>query len=155
MIKRVLVPVDFSDTSMQALDYAIEFSKPFKAELVVVSVVEPIYFTAPGDLAAPAVNAGMLMDEQLRIAREQLGRLAASLKKRRIKARTILQTGTAHQLIADTAKRTKADLIIMATHGRTGLSHVFLGSVAERVVRHAHCPVLTVRGGKRRKGTKR
>ncbi|HVN85310.1 MAG TPA: universal stress protein [Candidatus Binatia bacterium] len=151
MIKRILVPVDFSQTSLQALDYAIEFGKPFKPEIVVVFVVEPIYFTAPTDLYAPAANVGMLIEEQRRIGREQLAGLAADLKKRRVNARTILQTGTAHQVITDTAKRLKADLIIMATHGRTGLSHAFLGSVAERVVRHAQCPVLTVRGTKRRR----
>ena len=155
MIKRILVPVDFSNTSLQALDYAVEFGKPFRAEIVVLFVVEPIYFTAPADLYAPTANTGILLDEQRRIGREQLARLAADLKKRRVDARTILQTGTAHQTITDLAKRLKADLIIMATHGRTGLSHVVLGSVAERVVRHAHCPVLTVRGAKRRKAAKR
>ena len=149
MIKRILVPVDFSDTSLQALEYAIEFGKPLKAEIVVVFVVEPVYFTAPTELYAPAANVGMLLDEQRRIGREQLTRLAAGLQKRRINARTVLQTGTAYQVITDTAKRLKVDLIVMATHGRTGLSHVLLGSVAERVVRTAQCPVLTVRGGKR------
>ena len=155
MIKRIVVPVDFSNTSLQALDYAVEFGKPFKPEIVVVFVVEPIYFTAPADMYAPTANTGMLLDEQRKIAREQLARLAAGLKKRHVNARTILQTGTAHQVITDTARRLKADLIVMATHGRTGLSHVVLGSVAERVVRHAQCPVLTVRGGKRRKAAKR
>jgi universal stress protein A len=155
MIKRILVPVDFSDTSLQALDYAIEFGKPFKPEIVVVFVVEPIYFTAPTDLYAPTANVGMLLDEQRRIGREQLARLGADLKKRRVEARTVLQTGTAFQVITDTAKRLKADLIVMATHGRTGLSHVLLGSVAERVVRTAQCPVLTVRGGKRSAGKRK
>jgi len=151
MIKRIVVPVDFSNTSLQALDYAVDFGRPFKAEIVVVHVIEPIYFTSPTDMYVPSFNTGMLLDEQRRIGREQLASLAADLKKRRINARTILQTGSAHQVITDTAKRVKADLIVMATHGRTGLSHVVLGSVAERVVRHAECPVLTVRGSKRRK----
>lgn len=154
-LKRILVPVDFSDTSLQALDYAIEFGKPFKAEFIVVFVVEPVYYATPADLYGPVAGLNVLIDEQRRIGREQLTRLAADLKKRRIVARTILQTGTAYQIIVDTAKRLKADLIVMATHGRSGLSHVLLGSVAERVVRSAACPVLTVRGANKKVRSRR
>jgi nucleotide-binding universal stress UspA family protein len=146
MIKRILVPVDFSDVSLEAVDYAAEFGKPFRAELIVLFVVEPIHFATPADLYGPAANMSMLIEEQRRAAREQLERLSAGLKKRRIKHRALLQTGTAYQGIVDTAKRQKVDLIIMTTHGRTGLSHLVLGSVAERVVRTAACPVLTLRG---------
>ncbi|MBI4517411.1 MAG: universal stress protein [Deltaproteobacteria bacterium] len=158
MIKRILVPVDFSDTALQALDYAIEFGKPFRPELVVLFVVEPVYYATPADLYGPAANLSMLLDEQRRIGKEQLLRLAAELEKRGVNARTVLQTGTPFQVIVDTAERLKADLIVMATHGRTGLSHVLLGSVAERVVRSAACPVVTVRGykpAKRKPRTKR
>jgi len=148
MITRILVPVDFSDPSLQALDYAIEFGRPFKPELVVLHVLEPIYYPGPGDMYGPGYDMGLVYREIERAAREQLSRVAATLQKKRLTVRTLLRVGTAYHLIVETAKRLKADLIIMSTHGRTGLSHVLMGSVAERVVRTATCPVLTVRGRK-------
>lgn len=149
-IKRILVPVDFSATSMQALDYAIEFAKPFAAELVVLSAIEPFYSAMPADLYGPAANSAMLLDSQRQAAREEMSRLEATLGRRRVNFRTIVQIGVPYQVIVDEAKRRKADLIVMSTHGRTGFSHALLGSVAEKVVRTAECPVLTIRGAKRR-----
>jgi universal stress protein A len=154
-IKRILVPIDFSEASLQALDYAIDFGKPLAPEFVVLFVVEPLYYATPADLYGPAANLSMLLEEQRRIGREQLGRLAADLQKRRLRARTLLQMGVPYQVIVDTAKKMKADLIVMATHGRTGLSHMLMGSVAEKVVRSAACPVLTVRGHKGSRSTSR
>jgi nucleotide-binding universal stress UspA family protein len=151
MIKRILVPVDFSEVSLQAIEYAIGFGKPFGAELMVLFVIEPIQFATPADLYGPAANMSLLVEEQRRSAREQLKSLSVRLDKRCVKHRALLQTGTAYQAIVDTAKRTKADVIIMTTHGRTGLSHLVLGSVAERVVRSAACPVLTLRGAAQKK----
>jgi nucleotide-binding universal stress UspA family protein len=144
-IKRILVPVDFSDDSLKALDYAVQFSAPFKAELVLLYVVEPVYYATPVDMYATSPNLALLLDEQRKSGKAQLARLEAKLIKAKRKARAVLKTGSPAQVIADAAKRLKADMIIMATHGRTGLSHVLLGSVAERVVRTAGCPVLTVR----------
>ena len=148
MIRRILVPVDFSDPSLQALDYAIEFGRRFKPELVVLHVLEPIYYPGPPDMYGPGYDMGLVYRELERAAREQLSRVAAPLQKKRLTVRTLLCVGTASHAIVDTAKRLRADLIIMSTHGRTGLSHVLMGSVAERVVRIATCPVLTVRGQK-------
>lgn len=150
MIKRILVPVDFSDPSLQALDYAIELGQPFKPEFIVLHVVET-YFPLAGDMYSPGYDVGLMYQELERAGREQLSRLAAKLQKQRLAVRTLLSVGSAHRVIVETAKKLKADLIIMSTHGRTGLSHVFMGSVAERVVRSAVCPVLTVRGGKPRR----
>ena len=153
MITRILVPVDFSDPSLQALDYAIEFGRPFKPEFVVLHVLEPIYYPGPGDMYGPGYDMGVVYRELERAARQQLSRVAATLQKKRLTVRTLLRVGTAYHAIVETAKRIKADLIIMSTHGRTGFSHVLMGSVAERVVRSATCPVVTVRGrplGRRR-----
>src|SRR5262249_7345095 len=113
---------------------------------------EPIAYAMP-DFAGGAAVIGGLLDQQQRSARTQLRRLEERYAKRRITLRALLQTGSGHPAIADTAKQTKADLIVMATHGRTGLSHLLLGSVAERVVRAATCPVLTLHPGRGRRRT--
>jgi nucleotide-binding universal stress UspA family protein len=145
-IKRILVPLDFSPPSLKALDYAADFAKPLGAELCALFVIEPIYYAVP-DLAGAAAGAvGGLLEEQRKSAKQQLERLQARYARRQVKLRTLLQTGTPYQAITDAAKSLKADIIIMSTHGRTGVSHLLLGSVAERVVRSAACPVLTIRG---------
>jgi universal stress protein A len=144
-IKRILVPVDFSSPSMHALDYAIDVARSLAAEVVVLFAVEPIYSITPGDLYAPASELSALMQEQRRQGRDQLAKIEARLKKRRAKLRTVLADGLAYQVIVSVAEKLKTDLIVMATHGRTGLSHLFIGSVAEKVVRSAGCPVLTIR----------
>lgn len=154
-IKRILVPTDFSNGSLQALEYAIDLAQSCKAELIVLFVVEPVYYATPADLYGASANLTMLLEEQQRIGREQLARLGKRLSQRRVRFRTLLETGTPHQRITGTAAKLKADLIVMATHGRTGLSHVLLGSVAEKVVRTAACPVLTLRGRRAMRRTRR
>ena len=146
-IKVILVPIDFSSTSLDALESAVDFAKSFKAGLTVLFVIEPIYYAVPDFVGAPAAM-GSLIEEQIRTGREQLLALQRRYAKRRVKLRTLMRTGTPYQEIVNTAKSLKADLVVMATHGRTGVTHLLLGSVAERVVRSAHCPVLTLRGGK-------
>jgi universal stress protein A len=145
MIKRILVPVDFSTPSLRALDYAVDFGKRLHADLVVVHVVEPIYFAGPADLSGAAYDLGLVLQELERVGREQLARLEAKLARRRVRVSTVLHVGTAPAMIIETARAVKADLIVMSTHGRTGLAHMLMGSVAEKVVRIAECPVLTVR----------
>jgi nucleotide-binding universal stress UspA family protein len=154
MITRILVPLDFSHPSLQALDYASALAGRLKAELVVLHALEPIYYPTAGDMYGPTYNMDFVYRELERAAGEQLSRVAATLRKKRLAVRTLLRVGTAPDTIVESAKRLKADLIIMSTHGRTGFSHVLMGSVAERVVRSATCPVLTVRarnlGGRRK-----
>lgn len=154
VIKRILVPVDFSDPSLRALDYAIEFSRQRKSQLIVLHVVEPVYYPMAGEMYGVGLDLGNVYEEIERAARAQLSRLAGTLRARRVAVRTLLSLGTAHQVIVESAKKLKADLIIMSTHGRTGLSHVLMGSVAERVVRTAACPVLTVPGRTSGKATR-
>jgi nucleotide-binding universal stress UspA family protein len=154
-IKRILVPIDFSANSLGALEYAIEFAKSSKADLAVLFVVEPLYYTVPDFTGGASAALGGLLDEQLRNARAQLRRLERRYSRRRVRLRTVLQSGTPAHAIAETARQMQADLIIMATHGRTGVAHLLLGSVAERVVRAAACPVLTLHPGKRRRSIRR
>lgn len=147
VIKNILVPLDFSDPSMRALDYATELAKPFGATLTVLHVLEPIAYASPADLyAGVAAQLGDLITEQRRSARERMAELQAKMAKRGFELRTVIREGIAHQEIVETAARLKSDLILLTTHGRTGLSHLLMGSVAERVVRAAPCAVLSLRG---------
>lgn len=135
-IRRILVPVDFSQPSLAGLDYAIELSQSLGASLVALFVAEPLYYG--GDI-------GLLLEEYQRYGREELTRLQSRLKKSGVDCETLLRTGKAYQVICEEAEREHADLIVMSTHGRSGLSHLLLGSVAEKVVRSASRPVLTIR----------
>jgi nucleotide-binding universal stress UspA family protein len=145
LVKRILVPVDFSKDSLNAVTYAAEFAQPFGAELLLLYVVEPIYYATPTDPYAVNANVAVLIEEQRRLGEQQLARIGADLEKKGQRFRALIKSGSPPQQITDTAKRQRANLIIMATHGRTGLAHMFMGSVAEKVVRTAACPVLTVR----------
>jgi universal stress protein A len=156
-IKHILVPVDFSKDSLRALAYASNFAKLFDSDLAILHVIEPIYYATGADMYVTSPNVTLLLDEQRRISARQLARLEADLKKKGRRVRTVLKAGSPAQVIIATAKRARAELIIMATHGRTGLAHMLMGSVAEKVVRGARCPVLTVRHGAApsRRGRKR
>jgi len=154
LVRRILVPVDFSKDSLNAVAYAAEFAQPFGAELLLLYVVEPIYYATPTDPYAVNANVAMLIEEQRRLGEQQLARIGADLEKKGQRFRALIKSGSPPQQITDTAKRQRVNLIIMATHGRTGLAHMFMGSVAEKVVRTASCPVLTVRAAaKQGKGT--
>jgi len=143
--KRILVPVDFSKDSLNALAYAADFAQTLGAELLLLYAVEPIYYATPTDPFAVNANVATLIEEQRRMGEQQLARVGADLEKKGQGFRALIKSGSPSQVIIDTAKNQRADLIIMATHGRTGLAHMFMGSVAEKVVRTAACPVLTVR----------
>lgn len=145
-IKKILVPVDFSRHSLRALDYAVDFARPFDAEITMLHVVEPVAYATPADLyAGMATQLGNLLAEQRRSARQQLDELAGKYSARGVAIQAHLRDGVAYREIVDAAKQMGADVIVQATHGRTGLAHVLLGSVAERVVRTAECAVLTIR----------
>ncbi len=132
-IARVLVPTDFSVCSMWALRYAEELARRFGAEIALVHVDQSL---APGSELAETRQAA---------AREELEGLVALLRERGVPAHSLLRSGGPAEQIMATAEAEHADLIVMGTHGRTGLTHVLMGSVAESVVRRSSCPVLTVR----------
>jgi len=145
-VKKILVPTDFSSAADQALDYAVELARPSKAQLIALFVVEPVY-AMPGDLYGASATYATLLEEQIAIGRRQLAGLAERLRRRQVPVRALLETGIPWETIVETARSSRADMIVMATHGRTGLAHFFLGSVTEKVVRSAACPVLTMRVG--------
>ncbi|MFI5394629.1 MAG: universal stress protein [Candidatus Binatia bacterium] len=148
-ITRILVPVDFSEDSLNALAYARDLGKRFGAELVILHVVEPVYVVEP--YLGMSSDVGRILDDQRHIAKAELARIGARIKKQEQRVRTIVEFGVPAPIIVGTAQSIRTNLIVIATHGRTGLAHALIGSVAEKVVRTATCPVLTVRraAGKR------
>jgi len=142
-IKKVLVPIDFSDYSKSALKYAVNFAKSFSAEIVLIYVVEPVIYPpdfSMGQIAMPSINA----EWDVR-AKEELQKLAISEIPGESVVKTIIKTGKPFVEIIETAKEENVDLIIIATHGHSGVEHILFGSTAEKVVRKAPCPVLTLR----------
>lgn len=139
-IRDILVPIDFSESSKKAMRYAARFADQFGARLALVYVHEPA--VAPG-LAMIMASED---DEATAAAKRLLGDLASEIGiPRRQVARTLVRTGAPWNEITDAARTLQIDLIVLSTHGRTGLKRALLGSTAERVIRHAPCPVLVVR----------
>jgi nucleotide-binding universal stress UspA family protein len=141
-IKSILVPLDFSPPSKKALGYAVAVARQFKAKLTLLHVVEPV---ATPDFAA---SFPLLMedDDLMAAAKNELGRVVKATRvPRGMVEKILVRFGRSFHEIADAARTRRADLIIISTHGYTGLKHAVLGSTTERVVRHAPCPVLVVR----------
>jgi nucleotide-binding universal stress UspA family protein len=143
---RILVPVDFSSNAEQALDYAIELAGKLGATIHVLNVIGIPVFGVP-ELGVAVTSA--TMDSMVRDNQTALDKLVASRKSTGVKfSDPILRTGDARDVILQTAEEIGADLIVMGTHGRRGLSRALLGSVTEMVVRTSNVPVLTIRGRK-------
>lgn len=142
-IKKVLVPIDFSDYSKSALKYAVNFAKTFDADIILIYVVEPVIYPpdfSMGQIAMPSINTEW--DDR---AKDELQKLAKSEIAEIANVKTIIKTGKPFVEIIETAKEENIDLIIIATHGHSGVEHILFGSTAEKVVRKAPCPVLTLR----------
>ena len=142
-IKKVLVPIDFSDYSKNALKYAVNFAKSFNADIILIYVVEPVIYPpdfSMGQIAMPSINT-----EWDNRAKDELQKLAKSEIAEIANVKTVIKTGKPFVEIIETAKEENVDLIIIATHGHSGVEHILFGSTAEKVVRKAPCPVLTLR----------
>ena len=143
-LNHILVPTDFSKHSENALIYAAAFAEKFDTELHLLHVVQDLAVFIPEAVtAAPPISPPV---EQITAAvREALDRIIDSHKLRKFTVHAEVREGSPFYEIIRYAKEQDVDLIIMGTHGRGGLVHVLLGSVAEKVVRKSPCPVLTVR----------
>ena len=141
-IRQILAPTDFSECSKQAIAYAYELAQAFGATLVLLHVVEelPAYigFIPPG-------GAAMLRADLERQARLDLAQVVPEAEAAEVEVTRQVVVGSPSHEIVQVAAAEKVDLIVIATHGRTGFSHLVMGSVAERVVRTAPCPVMTIR----------
>jgi nucleotide-binding universal stress UspA family protein len=141
---RIMHATDFSTASTAAFKRAVAMARADRAQLVIVHVVTPPALALPGEgYVSPRLYDDLEASTQAQ-ARKRLDGLVARARKAGARATGLLLEGVPHERIARAAK--KADLLVIGTHGRTGLAKFFLGSVAARVVASASIPVLTVRG---------
>jgi nucleotide-binding universal stress UspA family protein len=140
---RILVPIDFSDHSKHALAYAVSVAVSFSSELLLLYVVEPAIY--PADLGFGQVSLPNIEKELTDRGYAELNDLAKLHAGGVRKVRTLVKTGRPFIEILETARTEKTDLIVIATHGHTGMEHFLFGSTTEKVVKKAHCPVLIVR----------
>jgi len=146
-LRRILHPTDFSPASRAGFTRAVSMARKERAELLLVHVVAPLVTVAGGGPVSPHMYDGREIETAARnYGEKQLSMLQAKAQSAGVRATTLVVPGLAAQQIIRAARSKKADLIVIGTHGRTGLARLFLGSVAARVVAGAPCPVLTVRG---------
>lgn len=140
----VMHPSDFSPASRPAFAKAIEAALEHRAELLLVHVLAAVIPMVGDGYMSPRTYEDIARADRTH-AQRRLDALVAAAKKKRVRARGLLLEGVAWEQLVRAARGRKAGLIVMGTHGRTGLARLFLGSVAERVIGSAPCPVLTVR----------
>jgi universal stress protein A len=144
-IRKILVPVDFSPPSDYALTYAKALGADFGASLHLLHVVEDPLMTGPWPVEVCLGDLPRLRKEAIEDAQSRMLECVKSISMSGGEATGEVLIGSPFQAIVDLAFTSGMDLIVMGTHGRTGIPHLVIGSVAERVVRHAPCPVLVVR----------
>jgi len=138
--KKILVPVDFTEYSDQAISYAEMLAKTFHAEILLFHVIEQFTYSVSDTI--------QVMDHYTtlkKIAQQMLDNKKKQLGKKGLGVKTLVLKGNPAMEIVKQSRKKGANLIVMGSHGRTGVQHMVLGSVAERVVRMASCPVLTVK----------
>jgi universal stress protein A len=140
-IQGVMVPVDFSKESILAVKFAASMAEEYKTRLYVLHVMDPIHPSVRNHMA----NFEAFEKNRALEVKADLENAIPGSVKERIPVETILETGNPMHAIVDKAKELGVDVLVIATHGRSGLAHVLLGSVAENVIRHAPCPVFVIR----------
>lgn len=144
-MRRILLAADFSKASRRAVAAALQMAKRNRATVTILHVIAPLIPMGPDQYMA--FDTWDDLEKQGRIwAQRELNKLTAKAKKAGVRAVGVVAQGGAAQEIVRTARRRRADLIVIGTHGRTGLAKLFLGSVAAAVVATSQFPVLTVRG---------
>jgi universal stress protein A len=141
-IKRILVPTDFSELSIAAVEYAKTFARRFRARVYLVHVVESVPILYSENLTVPF---DILSHDARKSATKKLKELAKRKFKATPRLKLLVREGHLPSELIMVVQDEQIDLIVMATHGRTGLPHTLIGSVAEDIVRHSPVPVLTVR----------
>jgi nucleotide-binding universal stress UspA family protein len=142
-IKTILFPTDFSQGARAAMDHAISLAKDYDAKLILLYVIQDISIAEwyiPSTLSVTD-----LVEDMQRSARNEMEKWGTEVSAKVKDVDKMVVRGVPFVEIIKTAKDKNADLIVIGTHGRTGIDHILFGSTAEKVVRKAHCPVLTVR----------
>lgn len=142
-INKILLTTDFSDYASFALKYAVEFADKFKAEIGLLHVIEPII--APTDFTWENYDIAELEKKSREYTQQSLEKIIKEKIPEKIKAVPLIRYGRSFEEIIRCAKEEKYNIIIMSTHGLTGISHILFGSTAEKVVRKSPVPVLTIR----------
>jgi universal stress protein A len=141
-IKRILCPTDFSAIAEKAVEYAVFLASSHNAELQLLHVVDHLH--GFDNYLILSMTPDEVSERMEKHANKTLSEVVNQIKET-MKIEKAVRHGKTSVQIVEMAKEMKADLIVIGTHGRTGLSHVIIGSVAEAVIRHAYCPVLVVR----------
>lgn len=142
VLHHILVPIDFSDNSKKALRYALPLAEQFKASITLLYVVEPAVF--PSDFGFGQMSFPDVEKEMHDKAEAELRQLVTDLNAK-VPITPVIKSGIPFVEVTTFAADEKVDLIILATHGRTGVEHILFGSTAEKIIRKAPCPVLVVR----------
>jgi len=143
-LKKILYPTDFSESSLEALPYALSFAREYKAKLVLLHVVNEQIFSEGLSLAR-AIAPEALGQEMAQEAERRLKMLIPADQRSGLDVEMLILHGLPFLEIIRYAKANGIDLIVIGTHGRTGMEHILFGSTAEKVVRKAPCPVLSIR----------
>jgi nucleotide-binding universal stress UspA family protein len=146
-IKSILFPTDFSKAASAALPYAVDMAKLFKAKLYLVHVIPDISLTS--ELSMPFSSFDQIFVDLELVAQQELEKYEADKRKDLTDVEYLVARGLPYEQILRIARDKKADLIVMSSHGKSGVDKVIFGSTAQRVVRRATCPVLTVRASKK------
>lgn len=146
-IKRIVHASDFSPASRSALKVARDLARALKAQLILCHAYEALP-PLGGEASIPSSLFSQIMTSAREGATRQLEKLATSARGGGIRVSTVLVEGSPATAVIRVAKRKGADLIVVGTHGRTGVQRMLMGSVADRIVRLSSCPVLTVRSGR-------
>jgi len=142
-IKTILFPTDFSHGARAAMDYALSLAQDYQAKLVLLYVIQDISIA---EWYIPSsISAADLVEDMQKSAEREMDKWGAEAEKKVSGVERMVRRGVPFVEIVGTAKERKADLIVIGTHGRTGIDHMLFGSTAEKVVRKSPCPVLTVR----------
>lgn len=144
-IEKILVPIDFSEGSKAAAEYALKLAGQFQASVTFLHIWEyPYYVGNEVMLQVPGQTAQTIIEFAKANAEREMKDFQVNMEKEGVQVHEVIRGGFIDKEIIDCADKEKFDLIVMGTHGRRGLSRMFLGSVAEKIIRHAHCPVLTI-----------
>jgi nucleotide-binding universal stress UspA family protein len=143
-LKKILVAVDFSKESTLAAKFAVSLAQEFKSKLYVLHAFTPLH----AGVAVEMPDFESYQREIIKKTKEDLRLVIPEKIKEMIEVEELIEIGPAYHVIVEKAQDLDVDVIVLATQGRTGLAHMLLGSVAEKVVRHAPCPVFAIRNPK-------